>query len=825
MTKNISCLILCILVQFLSFTCYSQSCVASFKDTIIKNTVTFNNTTTGNPTKWVWDFGDNSATSPLKNPQHTYSASGNYNVCLTAYDTINCYNKACVFINVLPACQVSPNFTNTLISDGFLNFKDLSSNYGYVKLNRWSWDFGDGSKSAFQNPNHSFKTPGRYTVCLTVSDSAATCWAKACQPILVAPSWTSSKSFGGKGEDVGNSITTDLNGNVYFTGNFKSSAITFGNFTLVNKDTSTTDVFIVKQNAAGTIVWAKSAGSGKNDVGNGITCDLNGNVLVTGGYTDSITFGNTTLKNTGSYLVKYDSTGNVLWAKNSKYSFGNSVKTGLNGDVFITGGFFFVTKYDANGNLIWTNTAIPEIYYQGGFPYGGQAVGNSIATDNMNNLYITGSFECSLSFDSIKFSSSNCCYPGCGGGSNPFVIKYNNKGNVVWIKEISGGFKSSSFGYGLVTDNKGSPIVTGFIGNRFGINFVFVAKYNSMGNRGPGSSNFDLGNAILNKNEIAIDYSGATYVTGNYFGNSLKTYISKIDTSGNYLWNKTVDWGAANSITVDPNKNIYILGSYTNSTITFDKTLTNARGNTSDIFIAKIGCSGASAATLTVSPPGPISLCDGDSITLRTTIKNPEWNNGVLNMDNKIKTSGTYFVYADSAGGCSAVSKPVQVVFNPSLPTITSKGKKLFANCFGVTYQWYLNGTLIKDSVSAFLTVNKNGQYSVKVASNGCSYTSEVYNVVLTGVSDPRQAPWNYTVFPNPGNGMITIQADPLNAVHEDCKIIIFDFLGRSWLSLDNKGGNTINVNIASLPPGVYLLKVSADKNKRETIVKWLKSE
>jgi len=44
--------------------------------------VQFNDTSTGNPTAWLWDFGDG-ATSTEQNPVHTYTAPGNYTVGLT----------------------------------------------------------------------------------------------------------------------------------------------------------------------------------------------------------------------------------------------------------------------------------------------------------------------------------------------------------------------------------------------------------------------------------------------------------------------------------------------------------------------------------------------------------------------------------------------------------------------------------------------------------------------------------------------------------------------------------------------------------------------
>ena len=51
-------------------------------------TVTFNDTSTGSPTSWLWDFGDGTPTSSQQNPVHTYSEAGTYVVTLTARNSI-----------------------------------------------------------------------------------------------------------------------------------------------------------------------------------------------------------------------------------------------------------------------------------------------------------------------------------------------------------------------------------------------------------------------------------------------------------------------------------------------------------------------------------------------------------------------------------------------------------------------------------------------------------------------------------------------------------------------------------------------------------------
>ena len=62
-------------------------------------TVDFTDASTNNPTSWLWDFGDGN-TSMDQNPQHTYTASGMYTVCLTVTNTAGS-NTICETVNVV----------------------------------------------------------------------------------------------------------------------------------------------------------------------------------------------------------------------------------------------------------------------------------------------------------------------------------------------------------------------------------------------------------------------------------------------------------------------------------------------------------------------------------------------------------------------------------------------------------------------------------------------------------------------------------------------------------------------------------------------------
>src|SRR5438270_12385982 len=63
--------------------------------------------------------------------------------------------------------------------------------------------------------------------------------------------------------------------------------------------------------------WAVQAGGTFDDFSRGIAVDASGNSYVTGSFHDVAVFGDITLTSTGGYdifVVKYDSSGKVLWA-------------------------------------------------------------------------------------------------------------------------------------------------------------------------------------------------------------------------------------------------------------------------------------------------------------------------------------------------------------------------------------------------------------------------------------------------------------------------------------------------------------------------------
>lgn len=132
-----------------------------------KESITFTNQSVPSGITYNWGFGDNTYSSQ-KDPKHTYSKAGQYNVKLLV-ETGGCKDSAtqkAYMFNTPVADFTAPvgQCSNTPI--GFTN-KTVSLNSSFASY----WDFGGGNKSTQFEPIYTFGTSGSPTVHLLVVSS------------------------------------------------------------------------------------------------------------------------------------------------------------------------------------------------------------------------------------------------------------------------------------------------------------------------------------------------------------------------------------------------------------------------------------------------------------------------------------------------------------------------------------------------------------------------------------------------------------------------------------------------------------------------------
>ncbi|MFC2101268.1 hypothetical protein ACFLRZ_05505, partial [Bacteroidota bacterium] len=105
-------------------------------------------------------------------------------------------------------------------------------------------------------------------------------------------------------------------GNYYITGYFEGTA-RFGKNEYHSVNNSR-DVFIAKYNKNNQLIWAKQAGGEKDDISYGLQFDKGGNIIVAGFFEQSVLLNDRMLTESGRgdvFIVKYDMNGNILWAQ------------------------------------------------------------------------------------------------------------------------------------------------------------------------------------------------------------------------------------------------------------------------------------------------------------------------------------------------------------------------------------------------------------------------------------------------------------------------------------------------------------------------------
>ncbi|WP_258100483.1 PKD domain-containing protein [Marinoscillum pacificum] len=141
--------------------------------TCVDSEMVFSNSSTANGSpiaSYAWDFGDGEG-SAVRNPIHTFDATGNYNVKLTVIDDNGDRATLTQSVTVHPKASTSFNITTTNHCVGISQSFDNISTIGSGSISSNSWSFGDGSSSTLTDPTHTYTSAGTYTVTLTTTSN------------------------------------------------------------------------------------------------------------------------------------------------------------------------------------------------------------------------------------------------------------------------------------------------------------------------------------------------------------------------------------------------------------------------------------------------------------------------------------------------------------------------------------------------------------------------------------------------------------------------------------------------------------------------------
>ncbi len=136
------------------------------------NAVVFTNqstTTATSITGYSWNFGDGTGTY-LNSPTHYYQNPGTYRVCLTVMSVNGCMDSICKTVTIYSKPEVAFSAPNACLNRQPITFHDSSVAVSGQIIST-IWKFGDGNSSVMPNPQHTYTTPGMYTVTLIHSNT------------------------------------------------------------------------------------------------------------------------------------------------------------------------------------------------------------------------------------------------------------------------------------------------------------------------------------------------------------------------------------------------------------------------------------------------------------------------------------------------------------------------------------------------------------------------------------------------------------------------------------------------------------------------------
>lgn len=503
-----------------------------------------------------------------------------------------------------------------------------------------------------------------------------------------------------------------------------------------------------------------------------IASDVNDNLVISGTFATSITFGSYTL------------TSNVP----------------VNGVPLPV----FVARRSSTGSFTYAKSFEPLPLTDNTTSY---VLAYGVYTDASGNAFLTGQFRGKVQFDNTVLSSTK---NGSSYTTDMFTIKINNIGSVQWVKQEGSNSVCTNLlelGQSVTGDNSGNVYATGRIFTKVGSKMLpcsYVVKYNSSGikvweKKYYNAQSSNCGSDVIGNN-IRCDGTN-TYVVGQFNGSisfgtvTLNTgseairnaYLLKLNSSGQTTWAKSVT--GSHNITYasgdgqgyfdEDNNEVYITGifyagnsiSFGTCSLTTDETTSYIAKYSSDGNCVWAQKEGAIITGITNHPNGTIAILQQQNLF---TIKE-------LNI-------------ADG------------LTLNTIIPTYT-------------TLPTLSNGSGFIKTANGFLfSQNLNGSYTLEgttISSTGSSYSDLLYIKYTTPQPPQLSGSVNSTntldeinIFPNPVSDQLFLQNKKGKILGE---IFIYNSFG-TIVEQNYFANSNGDIDISHFPAGVYLVRTSNTK-------------
>ena len=325
-------------------------------------------------------------------------------------------------------------------------------------------------------------------------------------PAYAFPQTTFEKTYGGSGEDGGNSVYQTTDGGYIVAGWTESYGA--GLF----------DAYLIKTDPSGEILWTRTFGGASPDSGSSVIQTQDGGYIITG---STKSFSQTGWPDV--YLIKTDPAGDSLWTRyygSFGIDVGTSVQENPDGGYSIAGfthssgageADVYSIRTDSSGDTLWTRT------------YGGAWYDRAYSMQQTTDGgYILAGMTASF-----------------GAGSyDVYLIKTDSSGDTLWTRTY--GNNGDNYGYSVQQTPDGGYVLAGATPGP-GIYDVYLIKTDAEGDS-LWTRTYDFG-GLDGAYSVRRTLDGGYVVaglTGTYeLGDSFDVLLFKTDSSGDILWTRT----------------------------------------------------------------------------------------------------------------------------------------------------------------------------------------------------------------------------------------------------------------------------------------------
>lgn len=561
--------------------------------------------------------------------------------------------------------------------------------------------------------------------------------------------------------------------------------------------------------------------------------DNEGNYYVTGGYTGTIEFGNSSAESSGGYdfyVAKYDPYGNNIWYRVAagatgipnelSIDGGVAIAVDQNGNCYVGGSFvksmtfldtagdsllglsdgrddsginfeMFIAKYNSSGDLLWAQGGNSNYRGKDNLADIGLASVSSIVIDKDGYPYIGGSYS------GTNFLGETVSPSGLG---DFYVAGLWKTGELDWVKIV--GTPGNEGAMSLSVDSLGYINAIGTVGRG---NIILpdtnvIAYTNDSNQHETFIISFDVngewyfatfisGNLGVRGYDVASDAEGNIFVSGDFIGDvdfgvgseiiltsesSLKNgFVTKWDLNGNTLWARSIGGDSSSTIArrveVDEDGSCIVVGTFQNE--------------------ITIGKESENPVTMYANGDSDMFIAKYDS-------------SGIFLWATKFNGTGSESLDLIESSYVSATTNPIQLSYN---------NKKLV-----------VSGDFNNSISFGSINLEAGGE-----SRNGFVATIDLSNFAVD-VKDELTFPASFNLsqnYPNPFNPSTVINYQL--AEEGEVSLKIYDILGKEITTLVNEvklaGSYDVKFNASNLSSGIYLYTLKTDKysqSKKMILVK-----